>query len=201
MAKAKKGGQNNQGKQKPLKLKWTEDQFRQEFTESLQSLKGDYEETSVNLFGEKIVERLKLDEIYKKGFTDETKQWIVRPDKPKPTLNAITHVPKLISQIVLQQQVNIFNRMWVCEVLIAGSTKTTAGMNNTLQNLVRNGILNFVDKYFDDGNFHSYHLSHDLFQCLNGQKGKENGKEKKIKDEASSPPPKPKSEMLVFYSH
>ena len=51
---------------------------------------------------------------------------------------------------------------------------------------MRNGILKLVDKSFKDRNFHWYHLSHDLFQCLNGQK--------KVKDERSSPPPKPRSE-------
>ena len=72
--KAKKGGQSNQGEWKPMKVKWTEKKFRQKFTESLKLLKGEYDDKSVNSFGEKIVERLKLDEIYDKSCTDETKE-------------------------------------------------------------------------------------------------------------------------------
>ena len=178
----------------PLKLKWTEDEFQKEFTKSLQSLKGHYEERSVIKFGEEIVELLKLDEIYKRGFTNETKLWIIRPDFGKPTLNAITHIPPLISKIVLQQQVQSFDRIWVGGVLIRGGKKTTPGMNTALKNLVTNGILTQAEKYYGDGNFHSYHLSKRLFQFLIRRKGKDNGKEKKVKVEPSAPLPKVKSD-------
>ena len=139
--KAKKGGQSNQGEQKRLKLKWSKNQLRAKLTESLKLLKGEYDDKSVNLFGEQIVERLKLDEICDKSCTDETKEWIVRPDTRKPTYNAITHIPKLISQIVLKKPKEKFNRTWVKESLNPGSNHISAGMINALENLVRIGIL------------------------------------------------------------
>ena len=86
--KARKGGQSNQGEGKPMQLKWTEKKFREKFTKSLKLLKGEYDDKSVNLFGEKIVERLKLDEIYDEGCTNEIKNWIVGHDKSKPTFKS-----------------------------------------------------------------------------------------------------------------
>ena len=181
--KAKKGGQSNQGEGKPMQLKWTEKKFRQKFTKSLKLLKGEYDDKSVNLFGEKIVERLKLDEICAKSCTDETKEWIVRPDTRKPTYNAITHIPKLISQIVLKKPKEKFNRTWVKESLNPGSNHMSSGMINALENLVRIGILEDVDKSFKDRGFLFYCLSLDLFRGLKRKKGNENEKEKKIKGE------------------
>ena len=181
--KAKKGGQSNQGEGKPMQLKWTEKKFREKFTKSLKLLKGEYDDKSVNLFGEKIVERLKLDEICDKSCTDETKEWIVRPDTRKPTYNAITHIPKLISQIVLKKPKEKFNRTWVKESLNPGSNHMSSGMINALENLVRIGILEDVDKSFQDRGFLYYRLSLDLFRGLKRKKGNENEKEKKIKVE------------------
>ena len=181
--KAKKGGQSNQGEGKPMQLKWTEKKFRQKFTKSLKLLKGEYDDKSVNLFGENIIERLKLDEICAKSCTDETKEWIVRPDTRKPTYNAITHVPKLISQIVLKKPKEKFNRTWVKESLNPGSNHMSSGMINALENLVRIGILEDVDKSFKDRGFLYYRLSLDLFRGLKRKKGNENEKEKKIKVE------------------
>ena len=181
--KAKKGGQSNQGEGKPMQLKWTEKKFREKFTKSLKLLKGEYDDKSVNLFEEKIVERLKLDEICDKSCTDETKEWIVRPDTRKPTYNAITHIPKLISQIVLKKPKEKFNRTWVKESLNPGSNHISAGMINALENLVRIGILEDVDKSFKDRGFLYYRLSLDLFRGLKRKKGNENEKEKKIKVE------------------
>ena len=181
--KAKKGGQSNQGERKPMKVKWTEKKFREKFTESLQLLKGEYDDKSVNWFGGKIVERLKLDEIYDKSCTDETKEWIVRHDKRKPTYNAITHIPKLISQIVLKKPEQKFNRLWVKDSLNPGSNHLSAGMIKALENLVRIGILEDVEKSFKDRGFLYYRLSLDLFRGLKRKKGNENEKEKKIKEE------------------
>ena len=181
--KAKKGGQSNQGEGKPMQLKWTEKKFREKFTKSLKLLKGEYDDKSVNLFGENIIERLKLDEICAKSCTDETKEWIVRPDTRKPTYNAITHVPKLISQIVLKKPKEKFNRTWVKESLNPGSNHMSSGMINALENLVRIGILEDVDKSFQDRGFLYYRLSLDLFRGLKRKKGNENEKEKKIKVE------------------
>ena len=53
--KAKKGGQSNQGKQKRLKLKWSKNLLQAKLTESLQLLKGEYDDKSVNWFGEKLL--------------------------------------------------------------------------------------------------------------------------------------------------
>ena len=181
--KAKKGGQSNQGEGKPMQLKWTEKKFREKFTKSLKLLKGEYDDKSVNLFGENIIERLKLDEICAKSCTDETKEWIVRPDTRKPTYNAITHIPKLISQIVLKKPKEKFNRTWVKESLNPGSNHMSSGMINALENLVRIGILEDVDKSFKDRGFLYYRLSLDLFRGLKRKKGNENEKEKKIKVE------------------
>ena len=181
--KAKKGGQSNQGEQKRLKLKWSKNQLRAKLTESLQLLKGEYDDKSVKWFGEKLVERLKLDEMYDKGCTDETKEWIVGHDKLKPTLNAITHIPKLISQIVLQRQEQKFNRSWIKESLMPGSNHISAGMIKALENLVRIGILRDVEPSFKGGGFLFYRLSRGLFRCLKRKKGNENEKEKKIKGE------------------
>ena len=181
--KAKKGGQSNQGEGKPMQLKWTEKKFREKFTKSLKLLKGEYDDKSVNLFGENIIERLKLDEICAKSCTDETKEWIVRPDTRKPTYNAITHIPKLISQIVLKKPKEKFNRTWVKESLNPGSNHISSGMINALENLVRIGILEDVDKSFKDRGFLYYRLSLDLFRGLKRKKGNENEKEKKIKVE------------------
>ena len=172
---------NDGKKQKTLKLKWNKNEIQQKLTQSLQSaLKGKYEKTSVDLFVENCFQRLKLDEIYDEGCTNEIKKWIVGHDKSKPTFNAITHIPKLISQIVLQKQDGLFNRPWVRDLLMPGSNHLTAGMINALTNLVRIGILTIADKCFQDGNCKWYCLSHDLFDCLKGQEGNENGKEKKI---------------------
>jgi hypothetical protein len=187
---------NDGKKQKTLKLKWNKNEIRQKLTQSLQSaLKGKYEKTSVDLFVENCFQRLKLDEIYDEGCTNEIKNWIVGHDKSKPTVNAITHIPKLISQIVLQKQDGLFNRPWVRELLMAGSNDLTTGMINALTNLVRIGIVKIADKSFQDGNYLWYCLSHDLFDCLKGQEGNENGKEKKNTDKPSSLPPKPGTEM------
>ena len=187
---------NDGKKQKTLKLKWNKKEIQEKLTQSLQSaLKGKYEKTSVDLFVENCFQRLKLDEIYDEGCTNEIKKWIVRHDKSKPTFNAITHIPKLISQIVLQKQDGLFNRPWVRELLMAGSNDLTTGMINALTNLVRIGILTIADKCFQDGNCKWYCLSHDLFDCLKGQEGNENGKEKKNTDKPSSLPPKPGTEM------
>ena len=166
-----------------MKLKWTKKKFREKFTESLQLLKGEYDDKSVNWFGGKIVERLKLDEIYDKSCTDETKEWIVRHDKRKPTYNAITHIPKLISQIVLKKPEQKFNRLWVKDSLNPGSNHLSAGMIKALENLVRIGILEDVEKSFKDRGFLYYRLSLDLFRGLKRKKGNENEKEKKIKVE------------------
>ena len=181
--KAKKGGQSNQGEGIPIKVKWTEKKFREKFTKSLKLLKGEYDDKAVNLFGEKIVERLKLDEIYDTSCPDETKEWIVRHGKRKPTYNAITHIPKLISQIVLKKPEQKFNRLWVKDSLNPGSNHLSAGMIKALENLVRIGILEDVDKSFKDRGFLYYRLSLDLFRGLKRKKGNENEKEKKIKVE------------------
>ena len=187
---------NDGKKQKTWKLKWNKKEIQEKLTQSLQSaLKGKYEKTSVDLFVENCFQRLKLDEIYDEGCTNEIKNWIVGHDKSKPTFNAITHIPKLISQIVLQKQDGLFNRPWVRDLLMPGSNHLTAGMINALTNLVRIGILTIADKCFQDGNCKWYCLSHDLFDCLKGQEGNENGKEKKNTDKPSSLPPKPGTEM------
>ena len=156
-----------------------QNQLQAKLTESLQLLKGVYDDKSVNWFGGKIVERLKLDEIYDKSCTDETKEWIVRHETRKPTYNAITHIPKLISQIVLKKPKQKFNRTWVKESLNPGSNHISAGMINALENLVRIGILEDVDKSFKDRGFLFYRLSLDLFRGLKRKKGNENEKEKK----------------------